>query len=405
MSIAFDIFNIALLAIMFGVLGTWIYFVAYISNSFRRAPKLDGMPNNSATPRVNIILPARNEERFIGKCLESILNQDYSNYNVISVDDSSTDITAQLIKDYAGKSKKVLFVEAGPKPEGWTGKNWACYQGYLKSDADLLLFTDADSEYSKSLVSLAVSRMISEGLDALTLIPRLVCIDPWTKITLPFLSTFLHSRYSPLRVNDPSHSIGYFFGSFYIIRRHVYEAIGTHSGVRNELVEDGALGSRVKKSGFKLKMLRGEHLFSAVWARDFSSLWNGLGRLIIPLYAISRFKSIGIFVVSFFLFLAPFLFLPYSAIFLEDSMITKVLFAVSSMTCVLITASGMFEAGAGLKINPLYALAAPLGAAIIAFGFLSGIIKARRKKGVKWRGRDYVYSLYTSQGFSLSLIL
>jgi len=400
MSIAFDIFNIVLLAIMFGVLGTWIYFAGYISHSFRKAPKLNGVAHNNSNPSVNIIVPARNEERFIGNCLESILNQDYPNYSIIAIDDSSTDRTAQLIKDYAGKSRKIVFVEAGPKPDGWVGKNWACYQGYLKSDADLLLFTDADSEYSKSLVSLAVSHVISEGLDALTLIPRLICIDPWTKITLPFLSTFLHSRYSPLRVNDPVHGIGYFFGSFYIIRRSVYEAIGTHSDVRNELVEDGALGFRVKKSGFKLKMLRGEHLFSAIWARDFSSLWNGLGRLIIPLYAISKFNSIAIFLVSFFLFLAPFLVLPYSLAFI-DGIITRMLFAVSSVACVLITASGMFEAHAGLKINPLYALAAPLSAAIIAFGFLSGIVKAGRKKGVQWRGRDYVYSLYGSRGFKL----
>lgn len=400
MSIVFDVFNIVLLAIMFGVLGAWIYFAGYISHSFRKAPKLNGMALNNATPRVDIIVPARNEERFIGNCLESILNQDYPNYSIIAIDDSSTDGTAQIIKDYAGKSRKLVFVEAGPKPDGWAGKNWACYQGYLKSDADLLLFTDADSEYSKSLVSLAVSRLISEGLDALTLIPRIISIDPWTKITLPFLSTFLHSRYSPLRVNDPAHGIGYFFGSFYIIKRNVYEAIGTHSDVRNELVEDGALGSRVKKSGFKLKMFRGEHLISALWARDFSTLWNGLGRLIIPLYAISKFKAIGIFLFSFFLFLVPFLALPYSAAFM-DNIITNVLFAVSSATCMLITASGIFEARAGLRINPLYALAAPLAAAIIAFGFLSGIAKAGRKKGVQWRGRDYVYSLYSSRGFKL----
>jgi len=400
MSLEFDIFNIVLLSIMFGVLGTWIYFVGYIARSFRKAPKLAGITNNAENPKVSAIVPARNEERFIGDCLASIAAQDYPNYDIIAIDDSSTDSTAQLIKDYAEKSKKVVFVEAGPKPDGWAGKNWACYQGYLRSDGDLLLFTDADTNYSKNLISLAVSRVINEGLDALTLTPRLVCIDPWTKVTLPFLSTFLHSRYSPLRVNDPSHGIGYFFGSFYIIKRRVYEAVGTHLDVRSELVEDGALGSRVKKKGFKLKMLRGEHLVSAVWARDFHTLWHGLSRLIIPLYALSKLKAIGIFVLTFFLFLAPFLILPYSAVFM-DSVITKLLFAVSSITSMLIVASGMLEAHGSLKISPLYALAAPLGAAIIAFGFLSGIIKAGRKKSVEWRGRKYIYSLYSSQGFKL----
>jgi glycosyltransferase involved in cell wall biosynthesis len=400
MSIAFDVFNIVLLAIMFGVFGLWIYFVGYISHSFRKAPRLNGATRDNANTRVNIIVPARNEEHFIGKCLESLLNQDHPTYSIVAIDDSSTDKTAQIIKDYAQKNEKIVFVDAGPKPDGWAGKNWACYQGYLKSDADLLLFTDADSEHARNSVSLAVSRVIGEGLDALTLVPKLICIDPWTRITLPFLSTFLHSRYSPLRVNDPAHGIGYFFGSFYIIKRSVYEAIGTHSDVRNELVEDGALGGKVKKSGFKLKMFRGEHLISAVWARDFSSLWNGLGRLIIPLYAVSKFNAVSIFIITFFIFLVPFLVLPYSAAVMGDN-ITKTLFAISGATCILIIASGMIQAVAGLKINPLYPLVAPLAAVIIAFGFLSGIIKARRKKGVQWRGRDYVYSVYSSQGFKL----
>lgn len=401
MSMAFDAFNIVLLVIMCSVLGTWIYFASYISYSFRNSPRLDGPVRHGDSPRVNIIVPARNEEKFVGKCLESMLAQDYPDYKIIAVDDSSTDNTAKIIKQYAVKNEKIHFAEAGPKPEGWVGKNWACYQGYLKSDADLLLFTDADSNYSGNLLSLAVSRFLGEGLDALTLIPRLICIDPWTKFTLPFLDTFLHSRYSPLRVNNPKHGVGYFFGSFYVIRKDVYEAVGTHAKVRNELVEDGALGSSVKKSGYKLKMFRGEHLLTALWARDFSSLWNALGRLIVPLYALSRFNAVAIFLVSFFLFLAPFLVVPYSLAFMDANVITKALLAVSSATCALVITSGMGVAHAGMKISPLYALAAPLGAAIITFGFLSAIVKARRKKSVKWRDRDYVYSLYSSQGFKL----
>lgn len=399
MSLALNIFTMILVSIMLGVSSTWIYLLVYIIRSFRKAPKLD-TANSVELPKVNVIIPARNEERFISKCLTTIGNQDYQNYNIIAVDDSSTDRTTNLIKEHASQNWKILFIKTEPKPDGWVGKNWACYQGYLRSDGDLLLFTDADTNYAKNVISDAVSKIMSEGLDALTLVPRLLCLDRWTKITLPFLSTLLHSRYSPLHVNDPTHKIGYFFGSFYIIKRNVYEAIGTHSDIRDELVEDGALGSRVKKSGYKLKMFRGEHLVSAIWARNFSSLWNGLGRLIIPLYRVNRFQAIAIFLVSFFLFLSPFLILPYSAFFLYN-ITAKILFVVSGITCILITVSGMVEARVSLKLNMLYALFAPLAAVIIAFGFLSGVIKAGRRKGVKWRDRNYVYSRYSSQGFTL----
>jgi glycosyltransferase involved in cell wall biosynthesis len=399
MSLALDVFNIILLSMMLAVFVTWIYFIVYIARSFNKSPKLD-VSICVEFPKVSVILPARNEEDFIDNSLAAVGTQDYPNYDVIAVDDSSTDRTAQLIKEHASQNTKIILVEAGPKPDGWAGKNWACYQGYLRSDGDLLLFTDADTEYHRSLISSAVSKLVSEGLDALTLIPRLVCLDPWTKMTLPFLATFLHTRYSPLRVNSELHRIGYFFGSFYLMKRHVYEIIGTHSEVRNELVEDGALGARVKRSGHKMKMFRGEHLLSAVWARDFSSLWNGLGRLIIPLYRLNRFQAIAIFIVSFFLFLAPFITASYS-IFQIENMIARLLFAVSSASCLLIIASGMIEARASLKMNLLYALAAPLAAAIIVFGFLSGIVKAGRRKAVKWRDRDYVYARYSSRGFTL----
>jgi len=399
MSLAFDISNVILLSIMIGVLCTWIYLLAYIVRSFRKTPKLNAT-NSAKWPKVSVIIPARNEEHFIRHCLATIGTQDYPNYDIIAVDDSSTDRTVHLIKEQASQHKKIVLVKAEPKPDGWVGKNWACYQGYLQSDGDLLLFTDADTTYAKSVISKAISKIMEEGLDALTLVPQLICLDRWTKITLPFLSTFLHSRYSPLRVNDPAHSIGYFFGSFYVIKRNIYEAIGTHSDVRNELVEDGALGSRVKKSGYKLKMFRGENLVSAVWARDFDSLWNGLGRLVTSVYIMNRFRAVAIFILSFFFFLAPFMILPYSIFFL-DNIIGKILFAISGTSCILIIASGMIEARVSLKLNMLYGLAAPLAAVIIAFGFLSGVVKAYRRKGIKWRDRDYVYSRYSSDGVTL----
>ena len=81
----------------------------------------------------------------------------------------------------------------------------------------------------------------------------MLCLDNWTRITLPMLSTFLHTRFSALRVNDPSKKTGYFFGSFFIIKKSVYEAIGTHEGVKHEIIEDSALGKKVKEKGYKSK--------------------------------------------------------------------------------------------------------------------------------------------------------
>ena len=227
--IALDIFNYVFTAILFGVFLAWVALISSMYKSFTKTPYLDKFENSSdQNPKVSIILPARNEEKFIGKCLESFVRQDYTNYEIMAIDDSSTDKTWEIIERYAKKSKKVVPIKAASKPDGWMGKNWACMAGFKRATGDLLLFTDADTRYSEKVISYAVTHMLSEKLDVLTVIPRLLCLDAITKITLPMLSTFLHSRYSALNVNDPKKGIGYFFGSFFIIKKEIYEKIGTH---------------------------------------------------------------------------------------------------------------------------------------------------------------------------------
>ena len=140
--------------------------------SFTKTPYLDKFKNSSnQIPKVSIILPARNEEKFIGKCLESFVQQDYTNYEIMAIDDSSDDKTWEIIEKHAKSSEKVVPVKAEPKPDGWMGKNWACMEGFKRSTGDLLLFTDADTQYSEKVISFAVAHLLSEKLDVLTVIP------------------------------------------------------------------------------------------------------------------------------------------------------------------------------------------------------------------------------------------
>src|ERR671911_390753 len=157
MELALTITNLVLAAIMAGIFGVWVYFVTYMTKSFRQSPI----------------------------------------FEIIAINDSSTDRTGQIIKAYAANDLRVIHVDALPKPEGWTGKNWACHQGYLGARGELLMFTDADSKHLPSTMSLAVGHLLSQNLEALTAVPRLICNDFWTKMTLPVLATFSHTRFSP----------------------------------------------------------------------------------------------------------------------------------------------------------------------------------------------------------------
>lgn len=390
MNIVLDVVNYVLLAILAGVSITWILLIRSMWITFRDSPFLDRFERKPhARPTVSVILPARNEEGFIERCLESLIDQDYENYEIVAIDDRSDDRTGEIIRDIAGRNPKVKFVLAGPKPEKWMGKNWACVEGFRKASGELLLFTDADTVHSKNTISLAVSHLLSEELDALTVIPKMLCLDVWTKITLPVLSTFLHTRFSALRVNDASKKTGYFFGSFFIIKRSVYSEVGTHEGVKSELVEDGALGKKVKESGFKMKMVRGEHLVEAVWARDLKTLWHALKRLMTPLYIQSGKVASGVFVAVLFLLFMPFPTVLYAAVFEKLSPSFTVLLATSLFASGLVYLACLIDAVKGLGLGARYVSLSPIGSAIIVGGFASGILNAKSEKAVTWRGRTY----------------
>jgi len=402
MELVLEVFNYLFAAILFGVAGAWVILIKSMIVSFRDAPYLDKFDLvDHDTPKVSIIVPARNEEEFISKCLDSLLEQDYQNYEIIAIDDSSEDSTGEIIKKYAEKNSKIIHVSARPKPADWMGKNWACMEGYKKATGELLLCTDSDTKYSKNVVSLAVAHLLSKKLDALTVIPKMLCLDKWTKITLPMLSTFLHTRFSAIRVNDPSKKTGYFFGSFFIIKKDVYEAIGTHEGVKHEIIEDGALGKKVKESGFKLRMVRGEHLIEAIWARSWTTLWNGLKRLMVPLYLQNNKMAVGIFFAVLFLLLMPFPFLIYSTVFFNNTISFTTLFIASIVSSLLVYLAGFIDAKKGIDLEGVYSIFAPVGSFIVIAGFFMGMVQAKSNTAVSWRGRSYSMKEHVTDSISV----
>jgi len=402
MDLIIDIINYIFSAILIGVSCAWIILIKSMLISFRDTPYLDKFNSKGhTTPKVSVIVPARNEEKFISKCLDSLLNQDYQNYEIVAIDDSSEDATGEIIKKYAEEHSKIIHVSARPKPEDWMGKNWACIEGYKKSTGVLLLCTDSDTQHSKNIISLAVAHLESAKIDALTVIPKMLCLDNWTKITLPMISTFLHTRFSALRVNDPTKKTGYFFGSFFIIKKAVYEAIGTHEGVKHEIIEDGALGKKVKESGFRLKMVRGEHLLEAVWARNWSTLWNALKRLMIPLYLQSSTIAIGSFLAVLFLLFMPFPIFVYSVVFFDGTVSFTILLVSSIIAFCLVYIAGIIDATKGLQIKLVYCLLVPVGSFIVVAGFLMGILQAKSKTAVSWRGRTYSMKEHVTNSISV----
>ena len=130
-----EIFNYSLTAILIGICGAWIFLIRSMINSLRLTPWIDEFEKiDHNNPKVSIILPARNEEEFLGKCLDTLIDQDYPNYEIIVIDDSSEDSTGNIISEYAKQNSKIISVSARPKPDGWMGKELGMHGRIQKSN-------------------------------------------------------------------------------------------------------------------------------------------------------------------------------------------------------------------------------------------------------------------------------
>jgi len=383
---------------MAGIFFTWVYLLLSMIKSIKQSPRLERIKNIINTfPRVSIILPARNEERYIRRCIDSLIKQDYPDFEIVLVNDESSDKTLEIMNEYQNSYPDIKVLSVNRPDDDWIGKNWACYQGYLKSNGNLLLFTDADSYHSENTMSLAVQNINHYGLDAITIMPRLLSYDFFTKVTLPLLTTFMHTRFSPLKVNNPKSKLGYFFGSYFIIKRDTYEQVGSHESVKHEIIEDGALGKKVKEGNFKLRMVRGESYVQAIWARNSSDLCKAMDRLLIPMFKENRLKSTLLSIALFFLTIFPFMvfFLSFTLNVLHPNQLNFVILLFANMTLFILMLTNLIQISCSLFFNKVYSLGFIIGATIIVSRFLARIVTSNRKSVVNWR--DRIYNITSNQ--------
>ena len=152
----------------------WIALALYLLIKVRLPPPLPAVDaTDRAAPLVSVIVPARNEERSIRSCVESICASDYPDFEVFVVDDRSDDATLEMARAVPpNHARRIVVVEGQELPDGWMGKPWACAQGAQVAKGDLLLFTDADTVHARDLLGRAVAAMVEDEGDALTLLGR-----------------------------------------------------------------------------------------------------------------------------------------------------------------------------------------------------------------------------------------
>ncbi len=220
-------------------------------------------------PRVSVLIPARNEERNIERCVTSLLAQDYPDFEVLVLDDESTDRTAELLRCLAAGDGRLGVLAGEPPAAGWLGKNWACAQLAERATGELLYFTDADTWHHPRTLRAFVSAMEGDAADLMGGFPRQEVQTPGERLIVPFFSWVIYC-FTPLwlayRLRLPALVTA--VGQALLFRRAAYEAIGGHGAVRAAITEDLELARRVKAGGYRWRML---HIADRVSCRMYRS--------------------------------------------------------------------------------------------------------------------------------------
>ncbi len=344
-------------------------------------------------PFISIVVPMRNEEPNLGRCLEGLLNQDYKNYEIIAVDDRSTDNTLALLKEIARNHKRLSVIEGGELPEGWIGKNFAIKQGVLRARGEYLLFIDADTRAEPELLSSSLAYLRKQGLDMLSLVPFQEVESFWERVVQPIVFIAISSAYPSDRVNDPASEQASACGQFILVSRRAYEAVGGHEAIRDKIVEDFELAKLLKQNGYRIGIADGRKLIRTRMYRDMGEIWEGWTKNIFPgighSWLVLARGVIGMFAWG----LLPVVLLTYFVLSMllgnkgagwgELATVLECLWLVS-LNVVL-----SWKETVKLEIPRGYAFLFAVSAAMFLAILLGSAYKVASKKGVTWKGRVY----------------
>jgi glycosyltransferase involved in cell wall biosynthesis len=351
-------------------------------------PEWDRNPSTPAgNPRVTIIVPARNEEASIRQALSQLLALDYDNYEVIAVDDRCTDRTGEIMDELAKcsdgsprPSNAILrVVHITELPPGWMGKAHAMWSAAKESTAEWILFTDADVMFRPDCLRRAIAYADAERADHLVLFPRTIMKRPGEKMMLAFFQLMFVFGHRPWKVADPKAKDHIGVGAFNLVRRPVYEAIGTYEALRFEVVDDMKLGKVIKNAGFRQRNVMGEDLLELHWAHGALGVVRNLTKNFFAVMSFQSWRAIG------FCFAAAFInIMPFAGVFLAHGWAR--LPYVVSLLCLVFLYFGMSLFS---EVRPWYLLLHPIATIFFIYTMLRSMFFALRNRGIEWRGTVY----------------
>ncbi len=327
-------------------------------------------------PLVTIIIPARNEERAIERTVRAMLAQDYPAFEVIVVNDRSTDSTGAILDRVAAEDSRLIALHGEEPPPGWLGKPWAMHQGSQRARGELLLFVDADVHYAPAAVSAAVQHMEATRQDLTFLFPNFEMHGLWEHALMPAvpMSPFTFPIWLGERLPFTYLAIG--GGTGNLIRRTAYDKAGGHTALRDAVIDDVGLAHHVRRSGSRTGIARTEHLVSVRMYHGFREIVDGFTKNVFTILGRSYVGAavlLLVFVVAHLL--------PYAMVVTGDRIALSVVVLIVVSRVILFGAL-RYPLWSALLLHPLTAI-----------GWIWITIRSTWVVGVRgqlpWRGRTY----------------
>jgi cellulose synthase/poly-beta-1,6-N-acetylglucosamine synthase-like glycosyltransferase len=343
------------------------------------SPKWDRTPD-AAVNRLVIVVPACNEEDSIEQALRRLIALDYSNYQVIAVNDRSSDRTGAIMDTVAASSNgRLKIVHITELPAGWLGKVHAMWSAARQTDSDWILFTDADVMFRPDCLRRTIAYAAAEKADHVVLLPKIIMKRAGEKMMVGFFQLLFVFGHRPWKVADPKAKDHIGVGAFNLVRRSTYEAIGSYEALKFEVVDDMKLGKVIKNAGFRQRVVFGDDLIKIRWAKGARGVVNNLTKNFFAVMSFQAWRAIGGSVAMAILNLLPF----WGTFFAPGW--ARIPYAV--------TLASMFLLYAGIwrkvDISPWYFLLHPVSTLLFIYTMMKSMIVTLRNGGVEWRGTFY----------------
>jgi glycosyltransferase involved in cell wall biosynthesis len=334
------------------------------------------------SPRVSIVVPACNEEDTVEQGLTSLLALDYDNYEIIAINDRSTDGTGAAMDRVAVRPEareRLRILHVTELPSGWLGKTHAMWSAARQATGDWLLFTDADVIFRPDALRRAITYAEAEDADHLVLFPRMIMKSPGEKMMIAFFQTLFVFGHRPWKVANPKTKDHIGVGAFNLIRRRVYEEVGSYQALRMEVVDDMKLGKVVKNGGYAQRNVFGADLISIRWARGALGVVRNLTKNSFAIMSFQWPRVVLSCIALLFLNLMPFV----GVCVAHGS--ARIPYAVALVSMFLIYAGMAWHSA----IRPYYFLLHPVSTIFFLYTMLNSMALALSRGGITWRGTFY----------------